>query len=49
MQRLNTTGEWRGLLLEGVAPAGEEVGVYLNAMAGKGTVWFDTVSMVEEE
>jgi hypothetical protein len=48
-KHLSTSGAWRGLLLDGIEPAGEEVGIYLNAMAGAGTVWFDAVTLAEKQ
>ncbi len=46
VQGLNTQGLWRELKLEGIKPAGKEVGIYLNVMDGLGAVWFDDVELV---
>jgi hypothetical protein len=42
---LNTAGVWRELAIEGIRAPGGQVGVYLNVMDGKGTVWFDEVEL----
>ncbi|MEI6499714.1 MAG: hypothetical protein WCP21_01670, partial [Armatimonadota bacterium] len=47
-QALNTQGLWREVKMEGIKPANESLGVYLNLMDGIGSVWFDDVELVEE-
>ncbi len=44
---LNTENAWRLATLEQIVPEGEQVGVYLNLMDGKGSVWFDDVELAE--
>ena len=45
---LNTEGLWQEVVIEGVRPAGEAVGLYLNLMDGTGSAWFDDVELVAE-
>ena len=45
---LNTEGMWQEVTAEGITPAGDNVGVYLNLMDGTGTAWFDDVELVAE-
>ncbi|MBM3497220.1 MAG: DUF4838 domain-containing protein [Armatimonadetes bacterium] len=45
---LNTEGLWQEILVEGLRPTGDAVGVYLNLMDGTGTAWFDDVELITE-
>ena len=39
----------RKVTIDAIEPKGESLGVYLNLMHGKGTAWFDDVSLTPEE
>ncbi len=43
-----TNGRWHEVVVEGIRPKGETIGVYLNLMEAPGVVWFDDVELVEE-
>ena len=41
----HTDGQWRQVVIDGIVPAGKQVALYFNLMAGVGTVWFDDVEL----
>ncbi len=43
-----TNGRWHEVIVRGIRPAGNTVGVYLNLMDSPGTAWFDDIELVEE-
>jgi hypothetical protein len=43
-----TNGRWHEVIVEGIRPKGETIGVYLNLMDAPGVAWFDDVELVEE-
>ncbi len=43
-----TDGRWHEVIVEGIRPEGETIGVYLNLMDTTGIAWFDDVELVEE-
>ncbi|NQT13799.1 MAG: DUF4838 domain-containing protein [Planctomycetes bacterium] len=43
----HTDGAWREVVIDDIVPAGENVGLYFNLMAGVGTAWFDDVELTE--
>lgn len=43
-----TNGRWQEIVVEGIRPAGDTVGLYLNLMDEPGVAWFDDVELVEE-
>ncbi|MFH1903329.1 MAG: DUF4838 domain-containing protein [Candidatus Omnitrophota bacterium] len=42
-----TEGLWKEMVVEGIVPATDKAALYLNAMNGTGTVWFDDVELTE--
>ena len=43
-----TNGRWHEVIVKGIRPAGNKVGIYLNLMDAPGTAWFDNVELVGE-
>jgi len=45
---LNTEGLWYEVVVNGIVPHGDKVGIYLNVKDGIGTAWFDDVELFPE-
>ncbi len=43
-----TNGRWHEVIVAGIRPADNTVGIYLNLMDAAGTAWFDDIEFVED-
>jgi len=43
-----TNGRWHEVIVKGIRPAGNTVGIYLNLMDAPGTAWFDDIELIKE-
>jgi Domain of unknown function (DUF4838)/Glycosyl hydrolases family 2, sugar binding domain len=44
-----TNGRWHEVVVDGIRPAGEAFGIYLNLMDAPGVAWFDDVELLTSE